>query len=235
MTNNNPFLIHYVQLLQWHFTLSSQLAYAPSRKWLLVFAVLRKWCVWSEAKLAAWGHELLHYFSWQDNCPFHYNPAQYDYDRDDVGDRCDNCPYNHNPDQADTDNNGEGDACAADIDGDGKQSVAPAGPVAVVTRLCFQLLSLQPCWLLVCRLAETPETEMPTLLGRLHSAGILNERDNCQYVYNVDQKDTDMDGVGDQCDNCPLEHNPDQVGGLLSESFSKALDCLFLPSKNRGK
>lgn len=58
--------------------------------------------------------------SLQDNCPFHYNPAQYDYDRDDVGDRCDNCPYNHNPDQADTDNNGEGDACAADIDGDGK-------------------------------------------------------------------------------------------------------------------
>lgn len=56
----------------------------------------------------------------QDNCPFHYNPAQYDWDRDDVGDRCDNCPYNHNPDQADTDNNGEGDACAVDIDGDGK-------------------------------------------------------------------------------------------------------------------
>lgn len=55
----------------------------------------------------------------QDNCPFIYNPQQYDYDRDDVGDRCDNCPYNHNPDQTDTDNNGEGDACAVDIDGDG--------------------------------------------------------------------------------------------------------------------
>ncbi|KAK2503913.1 hypothetical protein MC885_000567, partial [Smutsia gigantea] len=147
----------------------------------------------------------------RDNCPFHYNPAQYDYDRDDVGDRCDNCPYNHNPDQADTDNNGEGDACAADIDGDGKQSLAPAGPGAVVTGLGFQLLSLQPCWLLVCGLVETSEMEMPTPLCRLHTAGILNERDNCQYVYNVDQKDTDMDGVGDQCDNCPLEHNPDQL------------------------
>lgn len=56
----------------------------------------------------------------QDNCPFVFNPRQYDYDRDDVGDRCDNCPYNSNPDQTDTDNNGEGDACAVDIDGDGE-------------------------------------------------------------------------------------------------------------------
>ena len=62
----------------------------------------------------------------------------------------------------------------------------------------------------------------------MFSAGILNERDNCPYVYNVDQKDTDMDGVGDQCDNCPLEHNPDQVRRLLSESFSKLLEYPFL-------
>lgn len=56
----------------------------------------------------------------QDNCALLFNPRQFDFDKDDVGDRCDNCPYEHNPDQIDTDNNGEGDACAVDIDGDGK-------------------------------------------------------------------------------------------------------------------
>uniref|UniRef100_A0A672L0Y3 Thrombospondin-2-like n=1 Tax=Sinocyclocheilus grahami TaxID=75366 RepID=A0A672L0Y3_SINGR len=40
---------------------------------------------------------------------------------------------------------------------------------------------------------------------------ILNERDNCPLIYNTDQKDTDLDGVGDQCDNCPLVHNPQQT------------------------
>lgn len=56
----------------------------------------------------------------QDNCPRLYNPAQYDADRDDVGDLCDNCVFEANTDQTDTDSNGEGDACAVDIDGDGK-------------------------------------------------------------------------------------------------------------------
>lgn len=59
-------------------------------------------------------------FPAQDNCPLLYNPRQFDFDKDEVGDRCDNCPYEHNPAQIDTDHNGEGDACAVDIDGDGK-------------------------------------------------------------------------------------------------------------------
>lgn len=59
----------------------------------------------------------------QDNCPFVFNPRQYDQDQDEVGDRCDNCPYNSNPDQIDTDKNGEGDACAIDIDGDGESQI----------------------------------------------------------------------------------------------------------------
>lgn len=63
------------------------------------------------------------FFSCQDNCPLLFNPRQFDYDKDEVGDRCDNCPYVHNPAQIDTDNNGEGDSCAVDIDGDGMISL----------------------------------------------------------------------------------------------------------------
>lgn len=62
-----------------------------------------------------------------------FNPRQFDYDKDEVGDRCDNCPYVHNPAQIDTDNNGEGDSCAVDIDGDGMFSVLSIRCCAVIT------------------------------------------------------------------------------------------------------
>ena len=151
-------------------------------------------CTWNSV-LISFPSPLFLLFT-QDNCPFVYNPRQYDYDRDDVGDRCDNCPYNSNPDQTDTDNNGEGDACAVDIDGDGEDWKRKTDIFIAVLKwgLVFEQYDLYLCFV-------------------LDSTGILNEKDNCPYVYNVDQRDSDLDGVGDMCDNCPLEHNPDQVCG----------------------
>jgi len=46
-----------------------------------------------------------------DNCPFVYNPQQYDIDADGIGDVCDNCPDDYNPEQADNDEDGLGNPC----------------------------------------------------------------------------------------------------------------------------
>ncbi len=35
--------------------------------------------------------------------------------------------------------------------------------------------------------------------------------DNCPYVKNVNQVDSDGDNIGDLCDNCPFVFNPKQV------------------------
>jgi len=40
--------------------------------------------------------------------------------------------------------------------------------------------------------------------------GIINEIDNCPWVYNSGQEDDDIDDVGDVCDNCPDDENTGQ-------------------------
>lgn len=132
-----------------------------------------------------------------DNCPRHFNPAQYNNDGDPYGNDCDNCPYVTNKFQSDNDKDGIGDACDKDVDGDGV------------------LNSIDNC----------PKISNPLQLDS-DGDTVGDECDNCPSTMNIRQSDRDGDGLGDNCDtgrdddndgvddmidNCRGIPNPDQI------------------------
>lgn len=55
--------------------------------------------------------------------------------------------------------------------------------------------------------------------------GIANDKDNCPFVSNSNQKDIDGDGRGDACDNCPtlknanqLDNNNNEIGDICEDN-----------------
>jgi hypothetical protein len=99
-----------------------------------------------------------------------------DVDQDGLPDDADNCPFTANPDQIDTDGNHIGDAC--DVC-DGDPTPEKCG---------------DPCCM---------DPDGDGVPGDDLWMGGLAEFDNCPYLWNPDQTDTDGDGIGDACDLCP--------------------------------
>ena len=145
-----------------------------------------------------------------DNCPDDINPSQSDLDSDGKGDLCDsdrdgdskynwtdNCPDKYNYNQNDIDNDGRGDICDGDKDGDGFHNTIDNCPDISNSHLFYN--STNPDGIM------PPEWE-----GRPNHTyyqkdsdrdGLGNECDNCIFASNPNQDDLDKDGKGDLCDN----------------------------------
>jgi hypothetical protein len=116
-----------------------------------------------------------------DVCRDDSDPDQIDVDIDRVGDVCDNCPWIPNPQQGDQDEDGVGDLCDV-CPFDFEEALTPAE--------LNDLFSEE-------QIAQMPVETRPEYSREDYSP--------------LGQLDTDRDGIGDLCDNCPDIPNALQI------------------------
>lgn len=154
-----------------------------------------------------------------DNCTQKGNPGQFDADGDSIGDACDNCQSIRNDTQSDSDGDGAGDACdgcptdpnkqapgtmgcgvaepdtgSGSDDGDGDNG--DSGDSGDNGDGGDSGIDLCP---------DDPDKKLPGSCGcgtpdlDSDDDGIADCHDNCPNAANLDQIDSDADGVGDAC------------------------------------
>lgn len=160
-----------------------------------------------------------------DNCPEDSNASQDDADLDFVGDVCDNCETDANPLQEDADGDGMGDVCDPDDDEDGVLDGVDNCPfTANPSQLDFDLDGVgdvcDPCTDIdgdglrdapfpgICGVDPFPDDPD----NDADSDGVSGVVDNCVETVNPDQLDSDGDGRGDVCDDCPFDPLDDVDG-----------------------
>ena len=67
---------------------------------------------------------------------------------------------------------------------------------------------------------EAIEEGLNTIIPDLDNDGVLDNIDNCVDIYNPEQSDTDLDNIGDECDEC------DNLNIFVEENIYGEIDYL---------
>ena len=175
----------------------------------------------------------------RDNCPWVFNLAQVDTDGDRLGDACDkdddddrvldvldNCRLTFNPGQFDQDRDHVGDSCDHDPDGDGYPTAEGRPDVCPWLATGAQLDKDGDGAGDACDVDPRRFSLHGPSGAGLDSDGdgLVDPDDNCPFMPNPRQPDTDGDGLGDTCD--PDLDGDGRLDIFQGRCFSSALGLI---------